>query len=371
MSYNVRGLSDKTKRNEVFCWLKQKNAAIYYLSETHSTLECEQIWKDEWSGEIIFSHFSSQARGTAILFKKDLPILIHASHADSLGRCVILDVEINGFRLTLCSVYAPNNDDPNFFLSLSEQIEKYPNDNRIIAGDFNLILDIDLDKRGGTRQTHAQALAVLKNYMEETELVDIWRFQHPSEFRFTWHRNKPYKVSCRLDFFLINYGMTEKITSTSIGAGFRSDHSPIFLSFLPFASMRGRGFWKLNCSLLSDTEYVQKIKKLIKSIAEDNFGTEPRLLWDTIKTVIRGESIKYSSSIKKSMNKKITQLEKSISELELQINLTEDDQILNEQLEAMQIELSNIIKIKTKGAIIRSRLQNFEEGEKILHTFLI
>ena len=130
--------------------------------------------------------------------------------------------------------------------------------------------------------------------MEETELIDIWRFQHPSEFRFTWYRKNPYKVSCRLDFFLVNYGLAEKITYSSIGASFKSDHSPIYLKFLPYSNKRGRGFWKLNCSLLSNIDYVNKIKEQIKMTAELNINAEPSLLWDTIKTIIRGESIKFS-----------------------------------------------------------------------------
>ena len=121
---------------------------------------------------------------------------------------IILDIEIDGFRLTLCNLYAPNDDEPQFFLDLFEILERHPNDDRIIGGDWNLVLDVSLDKRGGAWKTNFQSQAVVHNYMEETELVDIWRFHHPNDFRFTWHRRNPTKISCRLDFFLTNFGLS-------------------------------------------------------------------------------------------------------------------------------------------------------------------
>ena len=322
------------------------------------------IWKTEWDGEIIYSHCNSQARGVAILFKQDLPFHMHDQTIDDEGRYIVLDVEINGFRLTLCNLYAPNNDEPQFYLDLFEKIESYPNDDRIMGGDWNLVLDVNFDKKGGINRTNINAQTVVKNYMEETELVDIWRFHHPTDFKFTWYRINPTKISCRLDFFLVNYGLTEKITSSSIGAGFRTDHSTVSIKFLPFNNPRGKGFWKLNCSLLGNLDYVKKIKEQIQFITEINAGSEPRLLWDTLKASIRGESIKFSSNRKRIMNKRHEELEKDILELENKINITTETAELIEQLELKQQELNNLIKIKTTGAFIRSRMQNAQEHEK-------
>ena len=354
------------KQNEMkfFFWLQKKKANIIFLQETHSTKEIELIWKNEWGGDILFSHNNSQARGAAILFKTELPYLIHESSTDTSGRYVVIDIEINGFRMTICNLYAPNEDNPIFFTELIETIEKLPNDNRIIGGDFNLVLNVGVDKRGGTNRTNFQSQAVIANYMDETELVDIWRFHHPSDYRFTWHCTRPTKISCRLDFFLVSFGMSDKITSSTIGAGFRSDHSPISLKLIPFNCTRGKGYWKLNCSLLYDFDYVKKNKEHIKLIAELNKNAEPRLLWDTIKMSIRGESIKYSSQKKKSINDKIAELENEILNLQDKISSTDENLTYIDELDTKKQELNNYIKIKTKGAIIRSRIQFIEEGEK-------
>ena len=37
----------------------------------------------------------------------------------------------------------------NFFVDVIHQIESLPNDNRIIGGDFNLVLNLDIDKNAG------------------------------------------------------------------------------------------------------------------------------------------------------------------------------------------------------------------------------
>ena len=63
-SMNVRGLKDQNKRIQVFSWLKNRNASVFLLQETHSTLDSEKTWKDDWgNNEIYFSHGASNARG--------------------------------------------------------------------------------------------------------------------------------------------------------------------------------------------------------------------------------------------------------------------------------------------------------------------
>ena len=55
--------------------------------------------------------------------------------------------------------------------------------------------------------------------------------------------------------------MTEKV---DILPGYRSDQSMIILE-IKFSNFRqGKGFWKLNNSLLQDLEYVNKVNAIIK-----------------------------------------------------------------------------------------------------------
>ena len=56
-SYNVRGLGNKSKREHIFAWLKEKQFSICLLQETHSGDGTHDIWGTEWG---IVSFFSGK-----------------------------------------------------------------------------------------------------------------------------------------------------------------------------------------------------------------------------------------------------------------------------------------------------------------------
>ena len=254
-SLNVRGLGDNTKRKELFYWLHKQKSAIIFLQETHSMGNLEKIWRTQWGGDIYFAHGDSNSRGVAILVKKNIPLKINDLISDDNGRYIILDAHVGDKDITLANLYAPNEDSPNFFLEVIEHIENLPNDNRIIAGDFNLVLNTSIDKSGGRLLTHERSKETLELWMQETDLLDIWRHQHPDKYMFTWLRRRPTLVQCRLDFFLVSFGLSSLIESSAILSGFRTDHSIIKINLLLVDQERGHGFWKLNCSLLQEQSY--------------------------------------------------------------------------------------------------------------------
>ena len=64
-SFNTRGLTNITKRVTIFLWLKAKGQCIFYFkSVTHANQE--NIWKEDWDGEIFFFHVESNCTGSAI-----------------------------------------------------------------------------------------------------------------------------------------------------------------------------------------------------------------------------------------------------------------------------------------------------------------
>ena len=78
----------------------------------------------------------------------------------------------------------------------------------------------------------------------------------------------------------------------------------------------------------------------------------------------RGESLKYGARKKKAINTEMIQLEQRIKELETQLgNIINDNGKLFEKIQIYKTFLANIIRQKTQGAIIRSRIQWYEEGE--------
>ena len=119
--------------------------------------------------------------------------------------------------ITVANIYAPNKDDPDFFNSIFHLLNNFENENLIIGGDFNVPLELSLDKKGGQIiDNHSKARNVLKYWTEEFDLHDIWRENHPQDKIFTWRRHKPSPVFCRLDYFLVSFNLIGDVDETNI-----------------------------------------------------------------------------------------------------------------------------------------------------------
>ena len=158
--------------------------------------------------------------------------------------------------------------------------------------------------------------------------------------------------------------MSSHISDTDIKPGYKTDHSKINLSLITEINERGRGFWKLNCSLLSDKEYVELIKHTITDTVNINVEANPSLIWDTVKAQIRGETIKYASMKKKSRLNKIKEIEDRLKEVEKLQQIDQDPRQFEAEIKSIKEELEREVEYKTKGALIRCKVQWYEEGGK-------
>lgn len=114
-SINVRGLGDQVKRREIFNWLRAKKYSVYFIQEMHCTEDNKNDWLAEWGYQALFSCCTSKKAGVAILFNNNFTFQISKTYSDPEGRFIICDLTVNGKQLTLTNIYAPNNDDSNFF----------------------------------------------------------------------------------------------------------------------------------------------------------------------------------------------------------------------------------------------------------------
>ncbi len=176
-------------------------------------------------------------------------------------------------------------------------------------------------------------------------------------------------MSC-IDFHLVSFSLSGLISDSLIKPGFRSDHSSPIITIECNNNTRGPGYWKLNCSVLREAEYVQQIKNTINVTLENNKITDALLLWDTMKCQIRGESIRYCSIKKKKRNDELKELQmkQEIQFAEMQINPNDNDK-RNEYLET-SAQIEHIIQEKTNGNVLRCKIRWYEEGEKCSQYFL-
>ena len=154
LSLNVRGIRSFDKRKGIFHWLVNEKSDIIFLRETYSTLGVENVWKSQWRGDIFFSHGSEHSKGVMILFKEKFDYEIKIQREDEQRRFIIFKSGIQGQPIVLVNIYAPSKtkDQCTFFEGIQKELVELELDKNcdvIIGGDFNVILDADLDGTGG------------------------------------------------------------------------------------------------------------------------------------------------------------------------------------------------------------------------------
>ena len=91
----------------------------------------EQAW---------FASGTSNSRGVAILIRNSVTTQFHSMYNDPNGRFLILSITINGLPLLLVNAYAPNNDNPDFYLQVFAKVNQFDHSPIISRGDFNAVL---------------------------------------------------------------------------------------------------------------------------------------------------------------------------------------------------------------------------------------
>ena len=191
-------------------------------------------------------------------------------------------------------MYAPNEDNPQFFEDIFNHLEVFKCEEIIVGGDFNLVLDLGGDKKGGLAKTHTKALKVIKQYAAKLDLIDAWRVLDQDARRYTWRRRNP-EIHCRLDFFLVSQSVMSNVKDTDISAGYKTYHSLITIKIAHHSNIRGAGFRKLNTSFLKETEYINQIRETIEKVKleyqEDKY-VNLALMWDKFDQLcLSGEAV--------------------------------------------------------------------------------
>ena len=146
MSLNVRGLQNQKKRHKVYTMLKQQQADIFLVQETHCTESHSQLWQTEWGSTILNAYGTSRSCGVAVMFNKKRKTQVHQVISDVNGRYIVLDISINNAQFTLINLYAPNIDSPDFFVEIFRQADLLANKELMIAADFNLVMNAQCDR---------------------------------------------------------------------------------------------------------------------------------------------------------------------------------------------------------------------------------
>ena len=374
MSLNVRGIQTPKKRKDYFIWLDKFKSNIILLQDTHSCALDENNYKNHWGHSVFFSHGLTNSRGVATIIPKHLGGTSNIFYRDMDGRILIVEININNTIYYIINVYAPSanieKEKLNFLEKLKNEINPIMNNNIIIGGDWNVVLDLELDKKGGSQiDKYPKYREKLKDLLEDFDLVDCWRLHHPNKRQYTWRQTKP-RVFCRLDMLFISANLLNIISNCCIDLGHKTDHSSVKVNFKLSNFKRGKGIWKFNNSLLHNKDYINLIKTLL-SDEKDTFDNMENkgFGWDYVKMRIRSDTMMFAGTKNKLQKLEINRLETRLKQLELLFG-QDHNESYEIEINTIKRELEEFNSEKLMASIFRSKCSWAEDGERNSKFFL-
>lgn len=364
VSWNVRGLGHVLKRAKVFSHLKSLAADIVFLQETHIRPAGAKLLRCSWVNQIFQSTFSSNSRGVAILIRKTIPFRHISTLCDPNGRYILVTGHINSFHVTLLNIYGPNFDDPDFFSKLFNLIPSVADTHLLVGGDFNTVPDYFLDRSAQTSQPSSAASKVLQSLANSTNLVDIWRLQHPTGRDYSFFSQRHASFS-RIDYFLLDSNLIGNVLSSKYHNILISDHAPVSL-VLNLNHKQQHSSWRFHPSLLSDPSFEVFILSKISEFMDTNDNAEvtDSTLWETFKVVLRGHIISFESARKREKQKRLKDIESDLTKLEVSYKSDSSDSSVLQKILKLKFEYNNILSDQVKGQLLKLKQKYFELGDK-------
>uniref|UniRef100_A0A672QRP5 Endonuclease/exonuclease/phosphatase domain-containing protein n=1 Tax=Sinocyclocheilus grahami TaxID=75366 RepID=A0A672QRP5_SINGR len=180
--------------------LNELQASVAFLQETHIGINDVSHLKDIDGWEPYFSVHHPCSKGVAILIKNESSFE-HIKHdIEPTGSYIVLICKLYGKCFTLVNVYN-HAKEHKVLQCLSEYLRQTARGVLIVAGDFNTVLNTDLDRQYPTG--HAEPLRpYLEEFISSLMLVDVWGLKNcckrDSFTRFPWkpskQKNKKHQV---------------------------------------------------------------------------------------------------------------------------------------------------------------------------------
>lgn len=198
------------------------------LQETKLSTEDAQRLKANWIGQVLCSPAVGKRRGVITLVNKNSRLTIQDQHADMEGRLLVTSFQRGEERIHIANIYGPNTDDVDFWEGIADRLRTLPPDDLlIVAGDFNQVMDQDIDRQPQRNRQRAHTQNILKALCTKLQLSDPWRLQHPDTRDYTFYSH-PHNSYSRIDYILMS--STHLIDHTEIAAKTISDHSHVSLT---------------------------------------------------------------------------------------------------------------------------------------------
>ena len=159
-------------------------------------------WKDDFKGEVFYSHGKSNSCGVLICFIDSKKFFIRNKLSYNDGRILILNVDTDGKKIILINLYNPITQAGQFktLSKLTEMLTKLhltQNNNIICAGGFNLLFNVKLESYGGNPIFNKRSVRKVFEPKETYNLTDIWRIRN--------HKAKQCRVPSKAPRFFFHF----------------------------------------------------------------------------------------------------------------------------------------------------------------------
>ena len=351
---NVNSIKSRGRTTSLANTIKHFKIDILLFQETKvDSLKLAKAIELELDGRVFWSFGGPNSRGTGIFISKNINAEIVRFSHDLDGRVVYVDIKADD-DYRLISIYAHSGEAANrrlFFKGLTQ----YLNTNRtiILAGDFNSVENLKLDKIGGNPNVGTEGSLELKQVLYSKKLKDTFRTLHPTTITTTWKNNE---VACRLDRIYLEESRIKDVFRVSNHPTF-SDHEIVIVDIkeIDSTSRRGKGYWKFPNSLLDDEDFCQDLKFRVVDCRREPEEEEIAEWWDDTKNTIKDVGIEWGRNRRALLDIQYRDLCRDYREAEKKGNLIEMKRI---KLLINEIELD-----KSKGAQIRARALILDETE--------
>ncbi len=370
---NVSGLNEKLKRRTIERQLQQYD--IIFLQETHSTGTTSRSWHIDFKAQKAYwDHFKKNARGAAIIIRKDLEFQeVWAQEENKHGRLKAIIIKLEEIKLGLVSVYAPNvscgKESEREYVSFFEELEqslqlmRTKTDQIIVGGDLNIIQS-KWDVIGDNITLHKPCIEAVQKCMEANKLVDIFRERNPKQIITTYTQFGITKKAKRrrLDYIYAPETIKDSVTEEKNITVSGTDHNLIMIC-VDFKSKRKRspGLWRHNNTRNNDPAFIEGLTKMIEKMDYEEIS-DNRMKWEYLKYKISQYSREYSKNkVQKEREEKamyVKQLE------EATVNGVKKANISEEEFRELKNNVQKQIEKEEKAAIFRANVQYHEEGEK-------
>lgn len=187
----------------------------------------------------------------------------------------------------------------------------------VLGGNFNVPLNPLQDTSTGKFHLTYWALKQIKCCLQDLSLHDAWRILHPTVKDFTFF-SAPHNKYSRIDYLFLSQQDLLTLTETTIDPMTHSNHHPISMTLTFLDKLNRTYIWKLDPTLLTDNNKVQKISSCLRDYFTENDtpDTSTQTQWEAHKCVIRRKLISLAASVRKEKKAKLANLFAKLKKLE-------------------------------------------------------